>query len=41
LEALGLENLLVEPGFDLILGLLGKLLVSVVDVSVQLEERDL
>lgn len=34
LEALGLENLLVEPGLDLILGLLGKLLVGVVDVSV-------
>ena len=41
LKALGLENLLVEPGLDLILGLLGKLLVSVVDMSVQLKERDL
>lgn len=41
LEFLGFEDLLVEPRLDLVLFGFGEFLVDVVDVAVELEERDL
>jgi hypothetical protein len=41
LESFRLEDLLVKPGLDFILGLFWQLLVIVVDVSVQLQQCDL
>lgn len=41
LEFFRLEDLLVEPRLDLVLFGLGEFLVDVVDVAVELEERDL
>lgn len=40
LKALRLEDLLVEPCLDFVLGRLGKFLVNIVDVAIQLEKGD-
>lgn len=41
LEALCFEDLLVEPGLDFVLLFFGEFLVQVVDVAVELEQRQL